>query len=521
MTEIISLVKNNLISRRNIIFDRGKKKMGILDAVLLFIVFIALSEVYVVKIFDELHPYNKEILIFNVIINIQFIITVLFMLMHIMNTFYLASDWKEMMIYPIREGNLLLSKCILCYFSSAMISICMLIFLFSYGLLGGKGIVYYLHVILYQIVITAVPTVYIVLISLTIFWIISAFKKSEKRYKSGIMLIAVDIAVIMITYVLIKSALDNHAEIGTLLFYIFFAESQSTGIFVKFVAALSMIIISCLGFYFFGGNVYLAIMKSGLFSSKDIKETILHVDEYEFKLRSPVVSNIIRDVKQIVRTPALRANCIVLNIPYSIIAAIVLILLRKHVINFANIFNGFPGIKSAIVIIYFLTISVTSNLTSVTSFSREGRGLNELKSFPISSKDLLLSKICVGILSDICTFISTNVLIVLFSSDFTEFIMIEAAAAAYAVIIVIIEIGEDMGNMQLKWVDIKDLFEIEILLKILTPYFIITIVTVASSVLVGFKIIDIKSMQYLNAGYLIFIGAVYSIYSIKKIIRNI
>lgn len=44
--------------------------------------------------FNMLRLSNIEILIFNSIINIQLILTILFMLIKIMNTFYLAMDME-------------------------------------------------------------------------------------------------------------------------------------------------------------------------------------------------------------------------------------------------------------------------------------------------------------------------------------------------------------------------------------------------------------------------------------------
>jgi len=221
MEELASLVKTNLRSTCNIILGEEKRKMRIVDMVLLFIVFIISTEISLVNIFNMLYSSNNEILIFNSIINIQLIVTTFLILIKVMNTFYLASYFKEMMVYPIKAGNLLLSKCVLCYFSSILISMLTLILLFSYGILSNANIIYYLHVTLYEIIIAVVPTIYIVLTSLTIFWVIAVIKKSKS--KNNKWLIVIDFAVIMLTYMLLNSALGKHVKISSLLFNIFFS----------------------------------------------------------------------------------------------------------------------------------------------------------------------------------------------------------------------------------------------------------------------------------------------------------
>ncbi|WP_234124275.1 hypothetical protein [Clostridium hydrogenum] len=512
--ELVSLIKNNLISGRNIILGEEKRKKRILNMALLFILFIASTEVSLVKIFNMLHAINNEILIFNSILNIQLIITTLLIFTQIMNKFYLASDWKEMMVYPIKSGNLLLSKAILCYFSSVLISICVLILLFSYGILTHASIMYYLHVTIYEIIIAAVPVTYIVLISLTIFWIIAVIKKSKSKDKSNKWLIIIDLAVIMLTYMILNPALSNHIKVSSLLFNVFFSANQSKEILVKFMIVLFIVIFSCLGFYFIGGNVYLTIMKNGIFRSKHSKRIELQLEQYDFKLRNPIVSNIIRDAKLIMRVPVLRVNCITLNAICSTIAVIVLILFRKQVINIGSIF---ADIKSFLVILWFLSFEVI-NCTFITSFSREGRALNQFKVFPLDGKKVLLSKLCIGNLTNIFTFININVLMALIASNLGEFILLEILIVIYIISISIIQIEIDMDNIELKWVDIKDLFQNEHYLKILKPYFILTIlpgiyIIVASRLFHQFS-------EYSIVGFEIFIAVIYSMYSFKKIITN-
>lgn len=513
MGELVSLVKTNLRSTCNIILGEEKRKMRIVDMLLLFIVFIISTEISLVNIFNMLHSSNNEILIFNSIINIQLILTTFLAFIKIMNAFYLASDFKEMMVYPIKTGNLLLSKCVLCYFSSILISMLTLILLFSYGILSNANIIYYLHVTLYEIIIAAVPTIYIVLMSLTIFWVIAVIKKSKS--KNNKWLIVIDLAVIMLTYMLLNSALGKHVKISNLLFNIFFSGNECKEILLKFIIVSSIIIISCLGVYLIGGNVYLTIMKSGIFRSKDSKKIEMQPDRYDFKLRNTLVSNVMRDAKLIMRVPVIRVNCITINAIFSGGLIIVLILFRKQVISIGS---GFQGIKSFLASLYFLTCAIT-NCTSITSFSREGRALNQFKVYPLKGEKILLSKLCTGILTNVFAFINANVLISLISSNLSEFILLEIVIIVYILAISIIQIGIDLDSIELKWVDIKDLFQVGFVIKIIKPYFILTLLPVIY-VIVVFRLFHIELTEYLTASFMIFMAVIYSFYSAKKIITN-
>lgn len=512
LKELASIVKTNLRSINSIILGEEKRKKRILSAVFLFAIFFVSAEISLISVFYILHVSNNEILIFKSIINMQLILTAIWMLIKIMNVFYLASDFKEMMVYPIKAGNLLLSKCILCYFSSMLISIIVLVLLFSYGILAGAGIAYYLNVILYEIIITAVPTLYIVLISLTVFWVMTVFRKSESKYESNKWLILIDLAVIILTYVLLKLALSNHGKIGSILFNIFFGREK----LIEFIIALSIIIISCIGFYFTIGNVYLTIMKSGLFKSRDCKDVELDSSQYEFKMRNTVISNIIRDAKLIMRVPVLRFNCITVNVIFSITVMIVLIIFRKQVIICMSLDNAY-GIKSYFVIALLLTLKI-GNGTCITAFSREGRALNQLKVFPLTAKKVLLSKICISMLGNVLPIISTNVFIVLISSNFAEFILLEIVTIIYITGISIIEIEMDIDSMELKWTDIKNLFYGHYF-KILKPYFILTLLPMIYVVVV--RLLRIKLTEYLTAGFMIFIMFIYAWSYFRKIIKRL
>lgn len=511
MGEVSSLLKNNLINTENVILGDDKRKTRITMIIVFFVLSTFFAEYSLIKMFNDLKVVNGEGLLFNLIINIVGIGTIFMALPNIMNRFYLASDWREMLVYPIKSRSLPLSKYIFCAISSSLMPLYCIIPLVTYGILINANFLYYIYLVLFELSIIAIPSVYIILITLTIFWVLSIVKNPKVNSKNNKWILAIDLLVAGLTYILLKNSFNNDFNLGNFLFNIFFSENINC--LINYVILFGIVLVSYLGLYLVGGDVYLTIMKSGLFSSKDFRKIGGVLDEDEFKLKGPIVSNIIRDIKIIFRVPALRSNCISLNIIFSFIAMVFIILLRNKVVSF---FEVFYGIKSILVIITFLFLAIF-NLTPVTSFSREGRALSSLKVFPVDSKKFLISKICVAILGNVFSFIATSILVALISSSFIEFILLETVLIIYTILMPMILVSIDLRSMDLKWINIKDIFYTQGV-KILIPWYVITLLIYAYGIPIKFG--DIQGNEYLCAAYCVFVVCIYSSLSFRKTIKK-
>ncbi len=478
MRGLVALVRTNLKIQFSLIFGEEEQKAKKIFSIIFFVVLCEISIGFsIFKAFNILHLNNKETLIFNLIINTELVIIIGNCFMRIINDFYSASDWKEIMVYPIKPGSLLVSKCISIYFLNILIAIFTLIPLIAYGVLSNANMYYYACIVVYQILIPAMPIGYIALTSLTILWLIAIIKKSRAENRINKFILLIDILVIVLTYILLKPALSNNIKVDKLIFSIFFSENStflistvSKQIIVNFIISIAIIILVFLGVYLIGGNVYTSIMKSEILSSRSSKKIEKDTSVYEFSIKGIIVSNIIRDIKIIVRTPSLLMKCIGGSVAYSVILLIILLPLRRTVrASFDN-----ATLNSTFVIIWIL-LSTAVNFTAITSFSREGRGLTQFKVFPIYNRAFLLSKIYVGLLSNLLNFIVANVFMVIIAANFTDFILLEIITISYILLIVLTQIRMDSNNLHLKWVEIKDLFQIEYILKNFIPLVIITI----------------------------------------------
>ncbi|WP_234117309.1 hypothetical protein [Clostridium hydrogenum] len=96
MKQLLALVKTNLKVRHNLAFgEKGEESMKKSTGMVLLVVFLIASiEFSVINGFDILKAQNKQELIFKVIINLELVFISIYSFKNILNTCYLASDWR-------------------------------------------------------------------------------------------------------------------------------------------------------------------------------------------------------------------------------------------------------------------------------------------------------------------------------------------------------------------------------------------------------------------------------------------
>lgn len=495
MNELSVLVKTNLKIRRDLIFGHKDEKNGKKgsDIGLFAALFLASMEFSVINGFDMLKASHKQQVVFKGIIVLELIFIVFYSFKNVINTYYLASDWNEIIIYPLKPRIILTSKCVLTSIENILISSIFIIPLFTYGALINKHIGYYIYVIVCSILIAIIPVVYMTLLSLTIFWLEALIKRSKSENRNNKLLIAIDVVVIGLNFGVLNSSL-----------------------WIKVAAVICAVIFGSFGLYLIGGNVYFTIMKSEMFNRAGSKAIETDISKYKFDKKGIIVSNIIKDLKELIRVPVLRLNCITCNAITSLICIILIFIARNQLGVFCS--KGMQGIM-LIILIQFIT---TLNLTSITSFSREGKSIIQFKVFPIDNKKLLVSKIYVGLITNIFAFIASNVYIILICKDFIDFMLLEIIAISYIFMMVISHIKMDSSNIYSEWVDIKELFQFEHAIKIGIPLIIITIAMYAYlfAILI-IKPHNVEMVRYITFIYFMFASLIYSAIDIKKLKQNI
>lgn len=494
MNELLALVKTNLKIRRNLTFGPKDEKDGKKgsDMGLLAVLFLASIEFSVINGFDMLKASHNQQLVFKGIMVVELVSVVFYSFFNIIDTYYLASDWREMTIYPVKPRILLMSKCVLTLIQNLLIAGIFVLPLFTYGALASKNILYYIYVIGGSILIAIISVVYITLILSGIFWIATLIRKSKSGNRNDKLIIVIDIIMIGLGF-------------GVL----------NRNIWVKTAAFIGVAILGSLCLYFIGGNVYFTIMKSEIFSKGDSKVIETDISKYKFDKKNIILANVIRDLRTIIRVPVLRFNCFTCYAVFSLICIAIILFARGKI---GDLRGGLSG-TMLLPIIMFLT---TINFTPITSFSREGKSIIQFKAFPINNNKFLIAKICVGLISNIFTFIVSNVFIFIIYNNFMDFILLELITISYIFMMTIAHIKMDSSSIYSGWVDIKELFQFEHMMKIFIP---ITIITILDYVyLFSTLLIENQSqvlLEWATFIYFMIISVIYSAIDIKKLKQNI
>lgn len=297
MKKLIALVRNNLLIQKNTFCDVEPKKLKkkIFNTIMMGLFVLCSMEFYVIKGIEMIESYGietKYIFYSTVFMEIGLISILSFY--RILNSFYLTNSWRDTFIYPVSDGVNLLAKFISVCYQNFAIVIGFLVPLATYGGVMGLKAEYYLKLIAYQLLIAIIPSIYIILSSLTILWIIVVIKKSKIRNRVNKLILIVDIVVDILTGISIMNP-------GRLI-----------------LGLTSIVVVSIAGFYFIAGSVYLTIMRSEVFGSRKDKVVEENTDNYKFEKMPIIKSNIIKDLRILNREKALKTNCLIINFVLSL-----------------------------------------------------------------------------------------------------------------------------------------------------------------------------------------------------------
>lgn len=369
---------------------------------------------------------------------------------------------------------------------------------------------YYVNTILYNLTVVMLPCLFILVIWITGIGIFITTKKIKVNVVHLMLVILLDIALGMATYRLILYELDKGMiNLLTNLFINIEGRSMANNyILLAFILGLSFLII-----YIFGIDMYLKALKANIFNTSNKLVSNSEINFNEYKVKGTIYSIILRDIKIINRTSALKFNCITVNIGFSVLFVIGVIALR----DYAVLLRDFIGVKPFLIAMILLTLMM-GNLTLGTPFSRDGKFTNVMKSFPISRNQIIWAKIIVSLISNIPAFIAINIFVLLISSNIVDLIVYEIFIIIYIIFMSIIYMAKDIKNINIKWKDIKDLFGIETTFKLMGKYFIITMLFILYIVMA--KFMDILQYELLTIAVYILIGLPHVYIGLKTIFKS-
>ena len=501
MKKLIALVKNDFSLEFNSFFyDEKKKLIKKIVATILLMIFMTCSlETSLIVAFDLFKSRNMQYLILSAIIILEIFIITILSIRKIFNHLYLISDWDTLFIYPIKNGIVFLSKFITICYQNLVISIIFFIPLITYCLLDSLKVGFIISLLLISLIIAIIIPIYIILLSLTILWLKTIIKKSQTKYKYNNLFLIYDLLVIILSYFLIHY-LNN--------------------LTIVMIISSTIIIITLITFYYIGGNIYFTIMKSNTSYFRNKKIENIEPSRYSFKPSNIIVSNVIRDMRLIIRTPALRTNCIINPLVLTVFMVWPICFLGN---SLTGIIDDIGLVNIGIYLGIYVWCLCINMPTASTSFSREGSALKFFKIYPIKANKYILSKLYVAMINSIIIFISFSILIGFASNNLKDFIILEVLLLNYLLTINMVNIKFDAKNFTSNWIDIKELFDIQKIMKSILPGNI-ALLLLGAYALVGNIFFHFKvntGESYFALGIIILVNIIICVISYKKTLKNI
>ena len=383
----------------------GKFLFYLLVTILVLFVFLPFIFIYTAFVYDtmlKLAAVDTAVPGFEALLFLISIFSFIFGFNVLLNELYFSEDIENILPLPVKPETLLASKFTSCFLVENIL-------LFIFLLLAVMAYVFALHLPLPYILLSLIgilflPMIPMVLCVLVIFVVISILKrflKSNDIKKVGYIILS--ILILLVFYVLWKAssfdfetyienfASGDHTFLEVMRYIIpsiyFFVKGLNEG------SIIYMLISVLISFIYFGIMIFIAKyvyydsvvgITSKDTDSKKLSNKLIN----DFKVRKPIVSYFIKDIKIIFRSPTFLINCIVINIIWPIFVFLIFktaladytVLSMRLLISNSNPTFYFR----MLLLVVGVSIIVTSfNSLASSAFSREGKNFHFIKYIPL------------------------------------------------------------------------------------------------------------------------------------------
>ena len=380
------------------------------------------------SLFDVAIPLQQEGYLFGVLILILSSLIMLFSFFQIPSIYYFAQDTETYLSLPLKPSEILGGK-----FLTTVIYEYSLVFLLYFPLLytyltyDFSFIKLFIGIVV-GILLPFIPVLLASLIIILLMNFVPLFKnKNTITLLIGILAIAFSLglnfalnsgdpnqALQTLEQLLVAG---NNSMLNTLLklfpFVIWAAKSiTSASLLSLFFFIVLIIVLVILGFMF-SQHFYLngvTTINEGARSRKRFNQNQLKTNSYD---RNEVLF-MKREIKMLLRTPAYFLNLVLINVILPVLLILYVFVIPQEnmmqdadfqaIVSAINIFLSNSTSAQFTVIVGGLLLGLSfsmMNMISITAISREGKGIDQLKVFPIRFWDILKGKMLVGILISI------------------------------------------------------------------------------------------------------------------------
>ncbi len=412
MSKILSLVKVSFQTNYDFFSNKNARAwffLSALGSIVLALISFRLIHSFVQFLYDILSPVQQESFILGFGLTTVTFILFFLNISNILKVFFYSEDLEQLLPLPLLPFEILSAKFIVLLLSSYFINFLTLgPILLSYGIVGEKGILYYLYSVIIFLLLPVLPIIFMAIIMLIVMRYTNVSKNKDRtKVIGGILSIAFAIGINILVrqqnlHVDMEGIVQGWATEGSLLEQIttYFPTSYLGAQALDNAATIS-------GFLYLLGFILLSVAMLGVFltlgqrmyyqsimglnaasTSKKRKATISQ------KQGAVVFSYVKKEMRILMRTPAFFIGCVVQTFYMPIFLGIILFLDTEISLVFADI--GI-GMGTALLIMLLITGFILSfNPTSITSISREGANWFTNKYLPIKATTIIYGKAMAG-----------------------------------------------------------------------------------------------------------------------------
>lgn len=407
------LTKNSLLSNYPIINkmkNKNIKHISILILIICLIIFSLLT--FYLYGFTKLFAkaYNSETILY-MCISISQILIFLSNFSKVNSYVFRCKDFDLLNSLPVNSKEIVFSKIFIIYINSLVISLSLLLTSYiAYSIVDEFNVLYFLLTLISGFILPIIP---IIVSSFIAFFV--GYLNINKKVKSFIIylfyfLITI-VMVVMYINVLKFDTEDIVNQVSTIkqyfikmwplskiIFNSIYNIQENNGLYLLLYTLIS---ISLFILYIFIVSKYYISFNSSSFEKKVSKE-----NKDIFKVKKPLKSLVIKELRAYLDVPAFIFNTIpgpILSI-ISVIIISIFVVKNNYIIGFKELDsllnNGNIVLKDFFIGVLCFVVCILNQVTTITSssISLEGKTINVYKSLPISYKEIVISKIFINFL---------------------------------------------------------------------------------------------------------------------------
>ncbi len=430
MKKIISLIRASMTENMNIFKIKNTSGKKTLLPIILAIICMFSVGTYANMIIEPLTSIKSEYILLSLFVIVTFFLTLVEGVYKSSNLLFNCKDDNLLFSLPIKRRTVLFIRIFKFYvFELLYNSLFLFPAMIIYAINVNVGISYYIVSLFMLLLLPIIPIV----ISCLIGGFISN-TSSKFKFKNMAQVIVTTLLLLIILYFsfnmenILSNFTNNASYINSVITSLYYPANAYVKMATNF-KVVDLIIFIVINLLIFIIGIYIMNIRYFKINSKVKEEKVISKKKnYNIKVNSPRVSLIKKELNKFFNTPVF-----IINAGFGLVLFIIGITLICF--KFDSLVNGIivdgelsiNEIKSYIPIILYGFICFTSFMTSITSsmISLEGKSFNILKSLPIKSTFIIVSKVATAVLIMIPVILLGDIIMFIrFSFNIVEILMI-------------------------------------------------------------------------------------------------